>query len=79
MGWIFSLWRQFTDLTNRRMEPVRPALMDLGTICLGAAAIFFTRAFPSSGFDDFSLGMMVASTIMAVVGIALRYLSNRME
>lgn len=60
-----------------RWSEIRGAvLQDLGTVSLGAAAIFLTRVFPSSSTDDFSIGMMVASIGFAGVGITLRVVSK---
>ena len=55
----------------------KTVLNDLGTMSLGAAAIFFTRAFPSPSFTEFSVEMMAASTALAAVGVFLRYSANR--
>ena len=71
---VLRLWGSLTGLLKGKSNLLKPALQDLGTICLGAAAIFLTRAFPASG--DFSFDMMFASTVLAVAGIVLRFLSS---
>ena len=49
---------------------------DLGTVCLGAAAIFLVRAFPSSCGEcsDLDWRLVIASTIFLVMGLVLRYI-----
>ncbi len=51
---------------------IRPGLVDFGTVWLGAAAIFLTRAVPTSSFQDFDPGMMAVCVGCLVVGIVLR-------
>ena len=58
--------------TNRFSNRFGPSLIDLGTVFLGAAAIFLTRAFPSSSFNDFDSGMMAVCVACIVIGISLR-------
>ena len=52
------------------------ALRDLGAICIGTAAVFLTRSFPSSSIEDFGLVMLMASAAFAAVGIILRVLAK---
>ena len=48
------------------------ALQDLGAICIGTAAVFLTRAFPSARIEDFGWVMLSASAAFAIIGIGLR-------
>ena len=70
---IPELW---TRIRSRWPEIRATVVQDLGTVSLGAAAIFLTRVFPSSSTDEFSIGMMVASIGFAGIGIALRAMSK---
>ena len=65
-----------SEWLQNRSAILRGLLGDVGNICLGAAAIFLTRAFPSSVPDDFSVGMLLASTAFAFLGLVLRFLSK---
>ena len=53
-----------------------PALTDFGTVLLGAAAIFLTRAFPKSDFSSFDPGMLIASALCCFVGLMLRFMAR---
>ena len=56
---------------------VRPGLTDLGTVWLGAAAIFLTRAFPTDApVSEFHLGMLIASIACCAFGMTLRMLAR---
>lgn len=62
---------------SRLSDWLRPGLTDLGTVWLGAAAIFLTRAFPSDApLGDFNLGMLIASLVCCAVGMTLRMLAR---
>ena len=70
---LSKLW----DKIRARWPEMRSAIFqDFGTFSIGAAAIFLTRAFPSSSSDEFSAGMVYASVAFAIAGIALRLLSK---
>ena len=52
---------------------------DLGTVLLGASAIFIVRAFPASNCGDcneFDFVSLAASGVFFVVGIVIRLLSK---
>lgn len=52
---------------------------DLGTVCLGASAIFLVRAFPVSVCDqcqEFDLRMIAASGFFLALGLVIRYVSK---
>ena len=52
---------------------------DLGTVCLGAAAIFLVRAFPASVCDkcqELDEWMVFASGVFLALGLVLRYVSK---
>ena len=52
---------------------------DLGTVCLGAAAILLSRVFPSfvcSECTDYDLAMLIASVGFLSVGMVMRYLAQ---
>ena len=62
---------------SRLGEWVRPGLTDLGTVWLGASAIFLTRAFPTAApLGDFHLGMLIASVVCCGVGMTLRLVAR---
>ena len=51
-------------------------LADLGTVSLGAAAILVTRAIPTASFRDLDSGLLIISAFIALLGIALRVISQ---
>ena len=51
-------------------------LADLGTASLGAAAILVTRAIPTASFGDLDSGLLIISALIALLGIALRVISQ---
>ena len=55
---------------------VGPLIADFGTVLLGAAAIFLTRAFPEASLNAFHLGMLIASAICCFIGLSLRFQSR---
>ena len=62
---------------NWLIDWVRPALTNLGTVWLGAAAIFLTRAFPTDApVSEFHLGMLIASAFCCLIGLGLRFLAR---
>ena len=64
------------NLLRRTGVLISPGLQDLGTVSLGTAAIFLTRAFPTSDFGDFDWAMLLVSAAMVFTGMGLRYLSK---
>lgn len=55
------------------------AAKDLGAVCLGASAIFLSRAFPAfvcAECQDFDLAMLVVSASFFTVGMVMRYLGQ---
>ena len=66
----FRAWRY------RLRDVAGPLLTDFGTVLLGAAAIFLTRAFPEAFFRDFDPGMLMTSAACCLTGLALRFLSR---
>lgn len=64
---------------RRLLGPLQQIGTDLGTVFLGAAAIFLVRAFPASNCslcDEFDTIAVVASGGFFVVGMALRLISK---
>ncbi len=61
---------------NKSGEIAGPVLTDFGTVFLGAAAIFLTRAFPAASLSDFDLGMLITSVACCLVGLVLRFLAR---
>ena len=58
---------------------IRLISADLGTVCLGAAAIFLVRAFPTSvcsECQDLDLRMILASGFFLALGLVLRYVAE---
>lgn len=53
-----------------------PVFADFGTVLLGAAAIFLTRAFPKAAFSSFDPGMLIASAACCFIGLMLRFMSR---
>ena len=54
------------------IEWISPANTYLVTVCLGAAGIFFARAFPTSDFRNFDGEMLAASALLFLIGLFLR-------
>lgn len=66
-------WSKLRAWARAGWPKIRPSvLQDLGAICIGTAAVFLTRAFPSASIEDFGWVMLSASAAFAIVGIALR-------
>ena len=73
-------------MRNRLIRYIAPVLNfirrisgDLGTVCLGAAAIFLVRAFPTSvcsECQDLDLRMILASGFFLALGLVLRYVAE---
>ena len=63
-------WRQ------KLRDRAGPVLTDFGTVLLGAAAIFLTRAFPKSDFSSFDSGMLIASALCCFGGLMLRFIAR---
>ena len=63
--------RQFRILTMMKYWS-----SDLGTVFLGASAIFLTRAVPSASFSEFDPGMMAVTTTCCALGLGLRFISR---
>ena len=64
---------------SKALGPLQQIGTDLGTVFLGAAAIFLVRAFPASNCgqcDEFDLIAVVASGGFLVIGMALRLLGK---
>lgn len=60
-----------------RWPDMRVSMMqDVGTMSLGTAAVFLTRAFPTTPKMDFSMDMLMVSTAFAAVGLFLRVLAK---
>ena len=70
-------------MNNRLRDIPRAALRflleiidDLGTVCLGAAAILLVRVFPASvcqQCQEIDLRMLTASGFFMILGLVLRY------
>ena len=74
-----GIWRRFIDWLSHSPSKVAPVVNDIGTVFLGAAAIFLARAFPTSAVYDFDIWMTIASVMFCVIGLFLRYLSRRLS
>ena len=64
---------------SKALGPLQQIGTDLGTVFLGAAAIFLVRAFPASNCghcDEFDFVAVVASGGFFVVGMTLRLISK---
>jgi hypothetical protein len=64
---------------NKALRPLQQIGNDLGTVFLGAAAIFLVRAFPASNCgncNEFDIVGVVASGGFFVVGMVMRILSK---
>ena len=66
----FGVWRR------RIAELIKPAFGDFGTVLLGIAVVFFTRAFPSVYLDNVNFGMLAVSIIFCLAGLSLRLYSR---
>lgn len=66
--------RKIGDLWVLGFEWLKPIFPDIGTASLGAAAVFFVRAFPSSNPDEWDLLMLIPSTVLGLSGLILRRL-----
>ena len=66
------------NVIRRVVNFARQLSDDFGTVCLGAAAIFLVRAFPSSCGEcsDLDVRMIIASGFFLVLGLVLRYVSK---
>ena len=62
----------FGDSLRGLLNWLRPVLPDLGTVCLGIAAILVARAVPSSSLRDFDVVLIVIGVGFAFVGLVLR-------
>ena len=71
MNEIFSVWRR------RILNGLKLVSNDLGAVSLGAAVVFFTRAFPSVYLDEFAPWMLIASVVFCITGLLLRVYYRR--
>ena len=55
---------------------LRLAITDIGTVLLGAAAIFLARAIPSDSLNDFEPGLTVLAVICCALGLVWRSVSR---
>ena len=68
---------RISSWTSRLQEWFRPGVNYLTAGCLGAAGILFTRAFPSSDFNDIAFDMLLASALFFLGGLLLRLFWGR--
>ena len=65
--------KQFFKIWQRRIaNGAKLVSNDLGAVSLGAAVVFFTRAFPSVYLNDFNFWMLAASIALCITGLSLR-------
>ena len=67
----FGVWRR------RIAELIKPAFGDFGTVLLGIAVVFFTRAFPSAYLDNVNSVLLADSIGLCITGLTLRLYSRR--
>lgn len=64
-------------LWNWRPEWLSLVSNDLRAVFLGAAVVFFTRAFPSPYLDNVNLRMLALSAFLCLLGLLLRLYYRR--